>query len=315
MSDFKKLKRAKKLIAENKNDEAIKILWELYACQNQKIKFQAILYLIYTLDHFTENKRLLEIVEEGIKMAPKLGENDIEVNLLVEKCNFLNTKLGLMTYRQKNLKMSENVFKWINFSTEREKREFEFLTQNRVKIEEEIQSLESKISKYTEDSNSHYFKGNVFLRLGEFYGTKFFNDQLDSMIGGKTRSKFANMYFVKRWNLGKWFLYKKVGRKKIQEDWSKCLDYLELAISEFEAGSHGGEMAHSYYNLATKYGLTFRFKKTKTLLDHAEKLANTNNEKLLLSKIELYRKELANKNKNIRDTVGEYGLDLPNNLK
>lgn len=311
MSEAQDLKQARKLIAEGKKDEASKILWGLYESRNPKIKLDAILGLLVTLDHFMENVKLLKITEEGLKIASSLAGKDVETYLLVEKGNFLNTQSGLMLYRQKNLKMAANVFKWIGFATEREKREFELITQKRQEMEQEIQNLENKVLSSIEDSKNHYFRGNIYLRLGELYGSKFFHEQLNSMIGGKTRSMIGNVYFVRRWSLGKWFLYSRQGRRRINNFWTKCVGFLESAIAEFRAGGHNGEMAHAHYNLAIKYGLTFKFRKAKIFLDQADKLARENNEKALIAKIELYRQQLADKNKNIRDYVGEYGLDLP----
>lgn len=311
MSEAQDLKLARELIAESKKDEASKILWKLYESRNPKMKLDAILGLLVTLDHFTENMKLLRITEEGLKIASSLAGEDTATYLLVEKCNFLNTQFGFMLYRQKNLKMAANVFKWIDFATEREKREFEALNQKRKEIEHEIQNLENRVLNSVKNSENHYFKGNIYLRFGKLYGSKFFHEQLNSMIGGKTRSMIGNVYFVRRWNLGKWFLYRKQGRKRINDCWAKCVNFLESAISEFRAGGYNGEMAHAYYNLAVKHGLAFGFKKAKIFLEQADKLARENNEKALIPKIELYRQQLVNKNRNIRDYVGEYGLDLP----
>lgn len=309
MSEVENLKQAREFIVENKKDQASKILWELYKSQNLKIKFEAILSLLATLDRLTENIKLLELVEEGIKIAPLLGENDLEKNLLVEKCNFLTAEIGFMIYRQKNLKMSANVFEWIDFATENEKNEFQAINQKCKESEEEIERLINIVLNHI-NNNNHYFNGNVFFTLGELYCNRFFNDRLDLMIGGKTRSMIGNIYFVKRWNLDKWLL-RSEGRKKIDDDWFNCIKYIKLAISEYKAGGYNKEMAQAYYNLAVKYGITFRFRKAKKLLETSYKIAKENSDKLLLSQIEIYRKQIANKNREIRNYVGEYGLDLP----
>lgn len=310
MSEEQDLKEARDFIAENNKDQASKILWRLYQSHNPKIKLDTILSLLVILNHFTENEKLLEITGEGLKITSMLKNKDVEAYLLVEKCNFLLNKIGFMIYRQKNLKLSASVFKWISFSTEQEKNEFETITQQRKNIEQEIQKLEITISDIVKNSKNYYFRGHIFLRLGDFYSSKFLNDQLDTMIGGKIRSKIGNMYFVRRWNLGKWFFYKNEDRKKIKDDWNKCIYFFKSAISDFKSGNHDGEMAHAYYNFAIKYKTIFRFRKSKKLLEQAQKLAEKCNEKRLLSQIALFRKELTDRNKHIRNYVEEYGLDL-----
>jgi len=311
MSEEQDLKRARDFIAENNKDQSSKILWGLYQSHNLKIKLDTILSLLVILDHFTENEKLLEIIEEGLKITSILKDKGIETYLLTEKCNFLLNKIGFMIYRQKNLKLSANVFKWIGFSTEREKNEFETIIQQRKEKEQEIQKLEIIISDFIKDSKNHYFNGNISLRLGDFYSSKFLNDQLDLMMGGKIRSKIGNIYFIRKWNLDKWLLYKNEDRKKIKGDWNKCVYFFKLAISNFKSGGHDTEMAHAYYNFAIKYKLVFQFRKARKLLERAQELAEKCNEKRLLSQIVLFRKELTDRNKNIRNYVEEYGLDLP----
>ncbi|MFH1644177.1 MAG: hypothetical protein ABIA74_03315 [bacterium] len=310
MSEEQDLKKARDFIAENNKSQASIILWRLYQSHNLKIKLDTILSLLVILNHFTENEKLLEITEEGLKITSVLNNKDVEAYLLAEKCNFLINKIGFMIYRQKNLKLSANVFKWISFSTEQEKNEFETITQQRKNIEQELQRLEIAVSDIVKNSKNYYFRGSIFLRLGDFYSSKFLNDQLDTMIGGKMRSKIGNIYFVRRWNLGRWFLYKNEDRKKIKDDWDKCIYFFKSAISDFKSGGHNGEMAHAYYNFAIKYKTVFQFRKSKKLLEQAQKLAERCNEKRLLSQITLFRKELTDRNKNIRNYVEEYGLDL-----
>jgi len=311
MSEEQDLKQARGLIAENNKDQASGILWRLYKSHNLKIKLDAILSLLVILDHFTENEKLLNLVEEGLKITSTLGKRDVEAYLLAEKCNFLLTKVGFMIYRQKNLKLSANVFKWIGFSTEREKKEFEAIVQQRKELEEEAQKLEADVLNIIQNNKDHYSKGHIFSRLGDLYSSKFLNDQLDLMIGGKIRSKIGNIYFVRKWSLGKWFLYKSKDRRKIKDDWDRCVYFFKLAISEFEFGKFGGEMAHACYNLAVKYKTAYQFINAKKFLKQAQELAEKYNEKRLLAQIVLFQKELKNKNKSIRNYVEEYGLDLP----
>ena len=64
MSEELELNQARNLIATNNNDKAIKILWKLYESHNLKIKLDAILCLLVSLDHFTENIKLIKLTDE-----------------------------------------------------------------------------------------------------------------------------------------------------------------------------------------------------------------------------------------------------------
>lgn len=311
MSEEKEIEKARKLITENNFDEALEILWKLYRSNNPKIKLDSILALLVVLDRLSENEKLLDIVDVGINLFSKDSNSGTKAYLMTEKCSFLLTKLGLLSYRQTNLKLSANVFKWINFSTEKEKKEFEIINQEKNNIEKELQNLEDAILKHLEIDDDHYSKGNIHMRLGDCYSQKLSNAQLSAMVGGKTRSKIGNIYFIRRWRLDKWVVYNSKGRKEIKNLWQKCVQYFESAIAEFKFGGNNVELAHAYYNLAVKYKFTFQFMKTKKLLKKSFELAKEYNENQLLSKIELLNKMMANKNRDVRNYVDEYGLDLP----
>lgn len=310
MSEEQNLKQARNFIDENNKPKAVEILWKLYQSDNQKIKLDTILCLLVILDRSIENNKIIEIIDEGLKIAPKI-DKDIEAYLLIQKCCLLLIRLSLMIYRQKNLKLAAQVFKWINFSTEREKEEFELIIKQKQKIEEETQRLEDNVCNYIQVNKSHRTRGRIFLELSEIYNLKYSNNQLDLMIGGKKRSWLGNKYLIKRWNLGKWFLYNSKGRKKLKENWHECLNFMDLAISEFKAGRFNEELAHAYYNLAVKYQFIFQFRKAKKALKLALKLAEEYNCKRLLAQITLLGKRLKEKNKNIKNYVEEFGLDLP----
>jgi tetratricopeptide (TPR) repeat protein len=311
MSEEKEIEKTRKLITENNFDEASKILWKLYQSKNSKIKLDSILALLVVLDRSTENETLLAIADVGINLFSKDSSNGTKVYLMTEKCSFLLTKLGFMSYRQANLKLSASIFKWINFSTEREKKEFEIINQKKSSIELELQHLEEVILNHLEIDDDHYSRGNIYMRLGDCYNQKLSNTQLDAMVGGKTRSKIGNIYFIRRWRLDKWVVYNSKGRKEIRNLWQKCVQNFERAISEFESGSNYVELAHAYYNLAVKYKFAFQFIKAKKCLKKSSELAKEYNESQLLSKIELLNQMIANKNQDVRNYVEEYGLDMP----
>ena len=125
MSEAQELNEARKLISQNEKEKAASILWKLYASNTSIIKLDAILSLLAVLDLVTENIKLLEITDEGITITKSLGKHDVHAFLLGKKCVFLSAQLGLLIYRQKNLVLSANVFKWIDFSLEKDKKEFE----------------------------------------------------------------------------------------------------------------------------------------------------------------------------------------------
>ena len=311
MSETQKLKEAQLLISMNSVEKATPLLWNLYSSNNPNIKLNAILSLLAVLDYVAETEKILRIIEEGIKIAISVGKNDVVTFLLGRKSFFLESVLGFLIYRQKNLVLSANVFKWINFATVKEKREFEAIAAKRQQIEKEIKEIENNILGMAEASPDHYFRGHVFMAVGEIYGSRYLNDKLDLMIGGKLRSKIGNIYFIRRWNLDNLLLYRNSDRRKIVRHKKNCILFFRRAISDFEAGGNEADMAHACYNLAVKLKMMFHFRDAKKYLEQAERLARNNDEGRLLSQILSFRSELKDKNKNVRNYVEEFGLDLP----
>jgi len=311
MSEEQEINKARELIANNNFNEASEILWKLYQSSNKKIKLDSILALLVVLDRFTENEKLLEIVDVGLNILLEFDARGTKTYLIAEKISMLLTKLGLITYRHKNLKLSANVFKWINFSTEKEKNEFDIIEKEKQKIKKEVANLEGIILNYINISNDHYVRGNIYSKIGDCYTQKSSSAKFDAIIGGKYRYKIANIYFLRRWNIDKWIVYDNNGRKKIKNYWEKCIYYYNMAIFEFSAGEKYIELAYTYYNIAVQYMVTFRFRKARKFLKKSFDLAKKYNEVQLLSKIELLKKRIVNKNRNIKNYVEEYGLDLP----
>ena len=124
-SEKEKLNKARDFVAQNHINEAKKLLWPLYSSYDLSIKLDTILTLLVVLDHLAENGKLLEITNTGIDISIKLHRGDVRTFLLGKKMILLNSQLGFMIYRQKNLMLSQNVFKWIDFSLEKNKKEYE----------------------------------------------------------------------------------------------------------------------------------------------------------------------------------------------
>lgn len=309
MANIRKLDNARKLIAEGKHREARKIL-ETITTQDLNVRLDVLLTFLVVLDHVTENDKLLDVATEGIKIATKLRNNEAYYYLIARKSIFLITRLSSMIHRQKNLMLSSNVFDWINFSLERDKNEYEAIVEMRKPIEKESNSLIEKVIKQSEMCKDHYFRGHLFSAVGDFYSSKYLNDMLDFQKGGKIKSKIANLYFVRRWSLDR-YLYDKVSRRKIMNSKMKCIQYFEKSINEFRLSGKKSYEANAIYNLSVKMKIFYTFGRAKILLARTKHIALELQEKPLLQKIDILEKELADKNRNMRDYVSEMGLDMP----
>ena len=309
MANTKELNNARGLIAEGKHQEARKIL-EAITTQDLNVRLDVLLAFLVVLDHVTENEKLLDVATEGIETATKLDNNEVRYYLMARKSIFLLTHLSSMVHRQKNLMLSSNVFDWINFSLERDKKEYVVIVEMRKPIEQESNSLIEKVIEQSDKGKDHYFRGHLFSAIGDFYSSKYLNDMLDFQKGGKIKSKIANLYFTRRWNLDR-YLYDRVSRRKIMNSKMRCIQYFEKSISEFRLGEKKSDEANAIYNFAVKMKLFYTFGHAKILLAEAKSIALELQEKPLLQKIDMLEKEVADKNRHMRDYVSEMGLDMP----
>ena len=220
------------------------------------------------------------------------------------------SNLSMMIYRQKNLVLSARVFGWIGFSLERDKKEYEAIIEARKELETEIDSTLAAVAQGAECALDHNFKGHQFSTIGDAYSSKYLADKLDFQDGGKIKSKIANLYFVRRWNLDR-YLYGRDIRQKIDESRDRCIKYFERSIEEFSLAGMKSEQAHAIYNLAVKLQLFNRFRRAKQLLVKARTIAESIDQKRLLDKITKLEVSVVDKNRNIRDYVSEMGLDMP----
>lgn len=312
MSEIQELKEARNLVALNQKEKALPLLWKLYASKNPDVKLEAGLSLLVALDQLTENRKLLKVTEETIKVASDLGREDVRAYLLSKKANFLFAELGFLTYRRRNLKLAGEVFRWIEFSLEKDRNEYEVIIAKCNELDREISALEIEVVDLTQKGTaSHYLRGHIFMSLGEVSFSRFLNNQLDLMIGGKWRSKICNMYFVRRWDLYKFINYHRDARRKLNAARNECIDLFERAISEFKSGNHEVDLAHALYNLAVKFTLMFCFSKARKYLNQAKILAKAKNEKVLLIQMSELEGRIKDKYRHPRNYVEEFGLDLP----
>ena len=149
------------------------------------------------------------------------------------------------------------------------------------------------------------------MSLAEISFSRFLYYNLDLMIASPLRSKIMNIYFVKRWNLDKLIGFNKNARKKIRKSYKMSINYFEKSIREYEADSNESNTAQAFYNLATKFTLTYHFSKANRYLIKAKRLAEKNNERFLFPQIYELEKRIQDKYKHVRNYVEERGLDLP----
>lgn len=309
MSEEETFDRAQRLINQGNSKEATKLLASLCESRNRVMKLNAIFALLVTLDPITENDRLLRLVDKGIETAAQLGLSNERAYLLSRRVYYLQNQLSMLVHRQKSLTLSARVFKWVDFSLERDREEYVAIGTRRPDIEQKIAITEADVERLAEECTDHGFRGRLFESVGDYYSTQFFLDCFDLQRGGRTRAKVFNLRFVQRWNLI-YFLYDRESRTKILVSKRKCFQYFERAIAVFEAANLQADVARACYNLAAKLMLTNHFFRAQRMLFKAKSLVDNNDAKLV-QQIGDLEQRIKKRNRVTPNYVEALSLDMP----
>ena len=315
MSESHDLKEALNFIAAGQNEKALTLLWKLHSSKSSEIKLNATINLMNIIDGVSENKKRLALTEEAMQLASAMGSKGTLVYLLSRKADFLLVELSALAYRRGNLKLAARSFHWIDFSLEKDKKEYEAILKKKEKLEKEISSLEHDVLAAIQSSKDHYLRGRIFMSLGEMTFQRFLFYQLDLASAGRLKSKFMNMLIVKRWHLNILIGFDREAQRKIRKEYKKSINYFEKSIKEFKINNLESELPYALYGLATKYTLTYRFSKARRYLEQSRILAERENEGGLLLQINELEKRIKDKYKHPRDYVEELGLDLPQGVR
>jgi hypothetical protein len=309
MSDQEKLDKARMLYAQGEYAEARELLEEI-ATDDLEIRLDVLLLRLCVLDHVTENDKLLAAADEGIEIATRLGKDSVRSFLKGKRCFYLFSDISQLVYRRTNLTLASRVFEWVGFSLERDKQEHEAIVERQKQLELKAEASLKQAIEETEQISDHTFRAHQFSTIGDIFSSKYLIDKLAFQRGGRLRSKIANMQFVRRWNFDL-YLYDRESRKRITESEERCVRYSERSIEEFGLAGREAEQAHASYNLGCKMVIFNRFNRAAQLARRARMLTESTGELRLLEKIEELERNIANRNRNLRDYVSEMGLDMP----
>lgn len=302
------------LISSGNFDQANKLLEKLYRNANNAQKVEVVKRFAVTAKDIPSIYKLSYRLDEAILISTAYGKWDEVLYFESEKLNCLVHKLSMMVYRQANLRLSGQVFPWLGFALESNKKEYEQLEEQAVKIDSRADNLAGKIIADLKRKNwSSTLVARVHLQLADYYSSLYLHYLQKYIHGGKVKSKLANNRFVKRWNLFLYLLYTKDERRKILEVRELSFKYSQLAVDEFIKDSDKSGTAHALYNYAIKLYTCNKFARALKALENAEKTLDKERDIFLLNQIIEYRKQVKGLNHDNRDYVEELGLARPAN--
>lgn len=296
MSEENNLKKAFALLQSGRKEEAAKELLALYEkATNNGYRLEVIDVLLSALDPIKENDKLIKTADEGVKIAHQMNRKDVEAYLMARKADFFTNEVSLLKYNQHNLKLASD---WVGFATEADKNEYERLTREIMRLENETDSLIEEAISISEGIGNKKTEGYVWMSLGQVISTRYLHFKMDAMKGSSRRAKWwLRLTPLRRHGLEN-YLFFSFGQIKQLREYISTFTEAFLKATKIFRGINDSAEAYALYNLANNLNIAFEFKKARKYLAQARAVAQKHNELFLLKQIEEMEQIVRDKHRN-----------------
>lgn len=300
MSEEDNLQKAINLLTRGRRTEAATELLRLEKTISDKnLRLQLIGAAMSAWDPIKYNEKLIQVSGEGVKITQEFGRKDLQANFMSRRAEFVMSKVSLLHYHRGNLKLAPG---WIEFSTEAEKEKHSELSQEIDKLEGEVNELLTRALELAKESGSKEALGTALMSKGAVESARYINYKMEYMVGSRSAKPWLKFSFLRYPLLEQLFIFpgSKGGKLQSLVD-SFTEDYLKAAeiFEELNDSTSG----YAYHNLANHLRIAFRFGAARKYLEMASNSAKKYNDPLLKHQIEMLKKEIDTKNRNIPDYI------------
>jgi len=300
MLENDELQQATNILLRGDKKEAARQLWCLEPkISDKKMRIQLIDGLLSASNPIDGGEKLLNLNQEGIKIAKEFNNKLIEAHFILRRCSLLMGKLIFPQHEQSNLKLSPD---WLEFSTESDKLGHEELGKEIKKIEDEIENLFSQAVKIAKEENNKQTLANVLLSRGNQTNInllRFKSECIRGKLGVKLWVKFDLLRrplfdILIVMNIKQW---KKIRQmtKSFTQDIINAAEIFE-DLGDVSAG-------YAYYTLANDLNTVYRFGAASKYIIKAKSIAQKYKDALLLKQIEILQTVIKEKNRKIPNYI------------
>lgn len=304
MAGSKELQQATDILLRGDKKEAARQLWSLEPIiSDKKLRIQLIDGLLSASNPIDGGEKLLNLSQEGVKIANDFNNRLLEAHFMLRRFNLLMSKLIFPQHEQANLKLSPD---WLEFSTESDKSRYEELVEEIKKIENEIDNIFSQALIIAEEKNNKSILANVLQARGERTNNKllhFKSECIRGKLGVKLWVKFDLLRrplfdFLIVMNIKQWKKIREMTKSFVQDILNAAKIFEELGI--INAG-------YTYYTLANDLNTLYQFRVANKYLNKARSIAQKHKDTLLLKQIEILQTVIKEKNRKIPNYIeGEH---------
>lgn len=298
MSEKDNLQNAINLLMSGRRKEAATELLNLdNKIMDKNLRIQLIDASLSALDPIKEGERLIEMSEEGRKIAENNSKKDLQAHFMSRRADLLMTKVTFLQYQRQNLKLAPG---WMEFSTEADKQEYEKLTAQVEKLEREVNDLLEQALMLAEQSGNKNVLGRVWMAKGSVESSRYLHYKTECMRGNLRTKLWLKFEFLRYPFFENLFIFTGKNKQKLQSFVNTFTANFLKAAQIFE-DSGDSTAGYAYHNLANDLKTAYRFREARKYLEKAKSIAVKHNDPLLKQQVEMLGKAIRAKNRNIPD--------------
>jgi tetratricopeptide (TPR) repeat protein len=288
------------LMEAGRRKEAIAELSEAYKKEMRaEVRLQIIDALLSALDPIHANQTLIDLTAEAIAIAEDIHQDEYRAHFMARRAEQLMTCQGFMQYEQQMIKLAPG---WIEFSLLRDKQRYQAFAAARQANDHEINTLINYAMLIGQQKGREELLGFVLMSRGNLTSARYMELKgeylrLESPIVKWLKSGWLRYYL---------FDHRFISSAEHRQELKALIasfrtDYLQAARLFEELQS--SMAANAYYNLANHLRTAFRFREAMKCISKAEGIARTHNNVVVLRQVEVLKRIVKSKNKDIPNYV------------
>ena len=292
MSENEKLQNAITVLLQGDRNSAARELWQLEPkIQDAKLRIQLIDALLSASNFIDGGENLLALNQEGIEIAKKYNNKQLEAHFILGQITLLEGKLIAPLYEKSNLKLARN---WLEFPTESDKSRFKECEKEINETNNKIEKLFSEANIIAKDLNSKVIFAQILLTRGELIHNHLINLKSEYLRGRISTKLWLKFNFLRQPFFNFITIYGSQNRKRIKVMTKNFVSAILTAAKIFEE-LNDLNAGYAYFKLANALSGSYKFKTAQNYLNKARIIANNHLDKLLLKQISIVQSKIKEK--------------------
>jgi len=277
--------------------ESLKSLYVRTADAQLKVKI--VDALLSALDHLKNIDFLSTLCDEAAKNADAIGRPGMRAYFMASKAELLSCRLIFVHHELSCLKMAPC---WLEFSTEADRDRHRALTEESDKISAECQRVIEGALSLAERCGDRKILGRVLMSRGNIWSQDYMHKMAEALLGNRRSGWWLRFGSLRGSAIGTYVIFGTSIARKLRDKAALFVgSYLSAAKIFEEAGDDTS--GYAYYNLANDLRMMYRFGEATKYLVKASAVAERSGDRKLMSLIEILRKSISSKNRDVPDYI------------